>query len=203
MKKIAGFTLLEILIALAVFAIIATITSSTLYQTFNTKTRLTEQTERLNSLQLALILLERDTQQIILRDVRNDESHVYPAFIGESQYFEFTRTGIANPGSINKQSILQRVAILCKGNKLVRRSWPTLDTTSRNSYEDKVLIDQISGCDFAYLNNNLQSLKEWHANAVQANQKVEPMPKAIQMNLKLEWGKLNYLFVIPGALYAG
>ena len=37
-KKLNGFTLIEILIALAVFAILATITTSVLYNAFTTRT---------------------------------------------------------------------------------------------------------------------------------------------------------------------
>ena len=53
MTRVKGFTLIEILIALTVFAILATITSSTLYYAFNTRTRVNEQSERLSTLQLA------------------------------------------------------------------------------------------------------------------------------------------------------
>jgi general secretion pathway protein J len=202
MKKALGFTLIEILIALAVFAILATITSSALYNSFNTRTRVAEQLDRLSDMQLAIILIERDTQQITIRDIHAKEMHKYPAFIGDERSFEFTRSGFANPGSTEKRSILKRVAILCQGNRLIRRTWFTLDTVNRQAYQEKVLLEQLASCNFAYLNQNLQSLNEWQTNAVQQNQPAEPLPKAIQMNLKLaNSDKMNYLFAIPEAIY--
>lgn len=202
--KEKGFTLIEILIALAVFALLATITSSALYYAFNTRARLTKQAEQLTALDLAILLIERDTEQIVLRPVRGNDMHLFPAFIGDPHYLELTRGGLVNPNSDEKRSTLQRVAILCQNNKLLRRTWMSLDTTDRKAYRDKVLIQNLSQCKFSYLNHNLQVLSEWHANAVQQNQRAEPLPKAIQMNLTLgTWGKISYLFVINEALYAG
>jgi general secretion pathway protein J len=65
------------------------------------------------------------------------------------------------------------------------------------------LINNLSDCNFNYLNQNLQVLTEWREQALSQNQRKEPLPKAIQLNLKLnDWGKLNLLFIIPEALYA-
>lgn len=203
MKKIQGFTLLEILIALAVFALLASLTSSSLYYSFNIRARVMTQADRLNEIQLAIILIERDTQQLVLRPIHADEMHSFPAFSGNQFSFEFTRAGFTNPNSEEKRSILKRVAILCQRSKLLHRTWHSLDTPNRQAYQDKVLIAHLRSCKFAYLNNSLQSLNEWQANALQQNQQAEPLPKAIQMNLKLENSDtINYLFAIPEAIYA-
>lgn len=201
--KNKGYTLIEILIALAVFAILATITASSMYYAFNTKARVAEQADRLNELQLALLVIQRDSEQIVVRDVRGDDLELFSAFIGKQHFIEFTRSGFANPKSLEKRSILKRVAILCQADKLVRRTWLSLDTTDRKAYRDKILISNLSGCKFSYLNQNLQVLNEWRARAVQITQRAEPTPKAFQLNLTLNnWGNINYFFIIPGALYA-
>ncbi|WED44182.1 GspJ family T2SS minor pseudopilin variant LspJ [Legionella cardiaca] len=203
MSKKAGFTLIEILIALAVFAILATITSSAMYYSFNTKARVSQQAERLNILQLAVILMQRDSIQIIPRSIRGNEMHLFPAFIGQPQYLEFTRVGVENPNSQEKRSTLQRIAYVCHDNQLLRRSWQVLDPVNRDHYSDKVLIDNLLACRFAYLNQTLQVLPEWRENALQQNQRAEPLPKAIQLNLTLkDWDKMSLLFAIPEALYS-
>lgn len=203
MKKEQGFTLIEILIALAVFAILATLTSSAMYYAFNTRARVTEQANRLNTLQLALTLIQRDTEQAVLRDVRGNEMHIFSAFVGEPHYFELTRGGIINPNGDEKRSSLKRIAFLCRDSNLIRRTWDILDTTDRKNVRDKVILDNLLNCKFAYLNRNLQVLPEWHANAIQQNQRAEPLPQAIQFNLTLkDWDKMSFLFIIPEALYA-
>ena len=203
MKKYTGFTLIEILIALTVFAILATITSSTLYYAFNARTRVNEQAERLNSLQLAISIIQQDTTQTVERPIRGNEMRLFPGFVGQAQYLELTRDGVINPKSIEKRSSLKRIALVCQDGTLIRRTWSSLDPLDRNIYEDKELVSNLSDCYFNYLNQNLQVLSEWREQALAQNQRKEPLPKAIQINLKLnDWGKLNLLFIIPEALYA-
>lgn len=203
MKKQNGFTLIEILIALAVFAILATITSSTLYYAFTTRTRITAQADQLNNLQLALTLFERDITQTVQREVRGNNMHIFPVFVGEKFYLEFTRGGVINPNTNEKKSNLQRIAFLCKNKQLIKRKWYSLDTMDRTKFSDQVLLSHLNNCQFAYLNHSLQLLSEWRANAKTQDQKEEPLPKAIQFNLSLQnWGKASFLYIIPEALYA-
>ncbi|KTD73099.1 GspJ family T2SS minor pseudopilin variant LspJ [Legionella tucsonensis] len=202
-RKLNGFTLIEILIALAVFAILATITTSVLYNAFTTRSRVNEQSERLSELQLAISLIQQDTRQIVERAIRSNEMQLLPAFIGQTNYVEFTRDGNINPGSIEKRSTLKRVAYVCQQGALIRRTWSSLDIINQKNHEDKLLLSRLTHCHFGYLNQNLQILPEWREQAVTLNQSKEPFPKAIQFNMTLqEQGEINLLFILPGALYA-
>jgi general secretion pathway protein J len=201
-KSNHGFTLLEILIAIAVFAILATLTSSALYYTFNTRARVTEQADRLTSLQLTLSLLERDAAQLLDRPIRTNEMRLFPAFIGQKNYMEFTRGGSANPNSLEKRSTLIRIGLLCSNNQLIRRNWLSLDRANNDHHDDKVLLKELVQCQFSYLNKTLQVLPEWQASAGQVAQ-IEPLPKAIQLNLSIkDWGKISFLLPILKADYA-
>lgn len=198
-----GYTLIEVMVALAVFAILAAITSQALYHAFDTRARVNVQANQLNDIQLAIALLSRDTEQVIDRSIRGNEMHLFPPFIGQPHYFEFTRDGLVNPGGVELRSTLKRIAFLCMGKKLVRRSWESLDTPSRKNYRDKILLNNLDECSFAYLTNARQILTEWREYAVQQNQKKETLPLAIQVNLNIHnWGKMSLLFAVPEALYA-
>ncbi|KTD59201.1 GspJ family T2SS minor pseudopilin variant LspJ [Legionella shakespearei] len=202
MKRSIGFTLIEILIALTVFAILATITSSSLYYAFNTRTRVNAQAEQLNTLQLAVSIIQQDISQTVDRAVRGNEMRLFPVFVGQSQYLEFTRDGSINPQSLEKRSTLKRIALVCEEGKLLHRTWNSLDPANRNIYSDKELIGNLTECHFNFLNQNLEVLNEWREQAVTQNQRKEPFPKAIQINITLnDWGKMNMLFIIPEALY--
>jgi general secretion pathway protein J len=202
MKTNKGFTLLEILIALAVFAVLAVITSSALFSTFNTRSKINTQADRLNQIQLGMSLLQRDLQQVIDREVRGNDMRTFPILVGLPKYLEVTRDGLINPGELQKRSTLKRLALVCGKDSLIRRSWLTLDTPNRTAYQDKVIFVNLTSCQFSYINQHLQTFKEWRENMVNQDQRPEPFPKAIQLNITFEdWGNMNLMFLIPEAVY--
>jgi general secretion pathway protein J len=203
MKIKNGYTLLEVLVALTVFAILATITASAMYNAFNTRARVSVQANQLNELQVAIAIIERDTQQIIERNVFANDMQQSPPFVGESNYLEFTRGGSVNPIAVERRSTLKRVAYICAGKKLIRRGWDNLDIPNRKNHEDKVLLDHLETCSFAYLSNSRQVLPDWRPYAVQQTQKEETIPIAIQLKATVaDWGNMSLLFIVPGARYA-
>lgn len=203
MKKADGFTLIEILIALSVFAILATLSTSALYYAFQTKDRLSKMNDGLNQLQLSLGLMERDFLQVIKRDVRGNEMHIFSFFIGETNYVEFTRAGFSNPAMLERRSTLKRVAYLCESNKLIRRVWDSLDTPSRKKYQDKILLDNLVSCEFNYYSPNLERLKNWSGTELSSTQLNYILPKALLFNFSVNnLGKMSYIFIIPAGLYA-
>ncbi len=197
-----GYTLIEIMIALVVFAILAVITSTALYQAFETRTRLNEQSSRLSELQLALALMNKDIEQTIDRPIREAEMTIAPAFIGEHTYLEFTRGGLLNPQALEKRSTLKRIAYRCTNNSLIRQSWERTDSPDRHS-EEEIILHNLSECTFAYLDRNRQVLDSWQESLQTRSLKREPLPIAVQLTLTIkEWGNMSLLLIIPGSLYA-
>ena len=134
MRKHLGFTLIEVLVALTLFAILAAITSSSMYYAFNARSRVSAQADRLNYLQLAITLIKQDTEEIAVRSIRSNEFHLFPAFVGLPNYIELTRGGLPNPNAAEKRSTLKRIALLCQENQLIRRSWAALDAPNRDIF---------------------------------------------------------------------
>lgn len=199
-----GYTLIEILIALAVFAILSAMTANALQHAFSTKERVDIQANQLNSLQLTLSLITKDTEQVIDRAIIGADMRTSPPFIGQSHYVEFTRGGSVNPDELEKRSTLKRIAYLCKNKTLIRRSWHRLDTSSRELFQDNILLEDLNACDFSFIAANRQTLTEWHEYALQQNQKKESLPSAIQLNLDLkQWGNMSLIFPLAEAIYAG
>ena len=197
-----GYTLIEVMIALSVFAIIATLSSSVMYHVFDVRARVAAQANQLDELQLALTLIEHDSIQFIPRTVRTNDMHVFAPFTGTHQYMEFTRGGLVNPKGIALRSTLKRVAFLCRGRQLIRRSWDVLDTPERKHYEDKILLDNLEACSFDYVSLSHQIMPEWRAYRIDANQRIESVPSALQLTITPNgWGKMTFLFVLAEGLY--
>lgn len=201
--KIRGFTLIEVLIALSIFAILASITSSAMIQAFNTKERLTQQSDQLNTLEMAVLLFKQDTQQILARGILSDDFHSFPPFIGQPHYVEWTRGGVVNPMGTGQGKTLQRVAFLCKNGQLYRRHWQVLDGPHRKQYHDQLLLTQLTQCQFQFVAHNKQILPVFREFTMQQNQQQDMLPLAIQLTLELtNWGKMSLLFIIPEQSYA-
>ena len=197
-----GYTLIEVMIALSVFAVIAALSSGVMYHVFDIRGRVAMQANQLGELQFALTLIEHDTIQFIPRTVRTKDAHVFSSFTGTHQYMEFTRGGQVNPKGLALRSTLKRVAFLCNHKQLIRRSWNVLDTLNRKDYEDKVLLSNLETCSFFYVSRNHQMMPEWRAYKIEQNQRMEFVPSAIQITINpAGWGKMTFLFVLAEGLY--
>ncbi len=198
-----GYTLIEVIVALAVFALLSVMSTSAIYHTFNTRARLTEQADQLNQLQLAITRIRQDTTQWVERSVRGNEGRTFPVLIGESAYVEFTRAGLVNPEGEELRSTLMRVAYLCSQSTLIRRTFQTLDEPNRKNHADQILLDHLKQCSFSYLSPKREVLNTWEKYAIQQQNATQSfLPIALKLNLEQEhFGEIKLLFVIPEGLY--
>jgi len=201
-SRLQGYTLIEVIVALALFAVVTTISATVIKQAFDIRAHLVETTDRINAVTLAVSLLQRDSAHIINRAIRSTDKQLFPPFVGTPRYMEFTRNGVVNPNAMNKRSTLKRVALLCENQQLIRRTWLTLDGPTHKDYVDRILLDKLSECVFSYLTHNLEQLTEWRPYALSQNQRKESLPSGIILNIDVKkLGSAHLLFVIPEALY--
>lgn len=198
-----GFTLIEIIIALAIFGILATMTSSLLVQSIHIQERVSSHSERTAHIELTVALFQQDITQLIPRAVRGNEMHLFPPMIGQAKYFEFTRGGVTNPMGIEQRSTLMRVAYVCEQHQLLRRTWQQLDTPDRARYHDTILLKKLKNCSFEYMGLHNTLVSSWYQEPPKSRQPMPIfLPKAIQVNLTFNANEpLTLLFAIPGALY--
>lgn len=191
-KKYAGYTLIEIIIALAIFAILGTISVGLLGRAFDTSARLKAKIEPLAEFQLAITRMNRDLAQIVARGASS--------FVGSNNYVEFIRGGIVNPDEEEAKSTLKRVALLCENNeKLMRRTWERVDPQSLDHFQEQVLMDSIENCEFSYLVKDDMWVSEWPITTTESKDPAPLFPRAIKLKLNLKnLGDIPLLFVIPG-----
>lgn len=196
MNRQRGFTLMEMLVALGIFAVIGVLSSQLLRQTIDVSEVLMDRGDRLVELQRAMNVMSRDFQQIVARTVR-DEFGDQSGHIELDQFgvLKFTRMGWSN--LLNRpRSTLQRVEYVLIDGVLIRRYWPVLDRTESTEPIDQELLTEIEELEFMVIDANNVDQSSWPPlmNNIDGT---EPVAVAIQLNMNVEpFGEVSRLWLL-------
>lgn len=198
-----GFTLLELVIAIGVFALMSAMAYGGLNSVMNTREHVDAQSERLAQLQKAFLIIGRDIEQAIERPVRDNYAAELEPISGGgygSSILELSRSGRANPMALQR-SHLQRVGYEVQEDQLLRKVWPVLDRALDTVPYEGVMIGGIKAVDLRFMDEN----KEWQTQWPQPNlggstQAPAAMPRAVEITIDLEdWGRIRRIFEVVGA----
>ena len=148
-----GFTLLEILVALLVFAIVGVISSQLMSQTVRSNEILREHGERLAQVHRAMQILQRDILQMTSRPIRDQFGDPQPSLlVGADGALEFSRNGWRNPLSLPRPEV-QRVSYVVTDEVLMRGYWPVLDRAQDSEPVAQELLHGVTQAEFFVLDN--------------------------------------------------
>ncbi len=141
-KSNCGFTLLEILIAMAIFAMMSVMAYSGLRVLLDARSATSIRSERLAELQITLYLLAEDLAQTIARPIRDEYGATQIATRGgnDAELLTLTRTVPAWSG-YHDGSRLQRISYRFEKGALYRMAWQTVDRTQQTEYRRRKLIE--------------------------------------------------------------
>lgn len=208
----SGFTLVEVLIAMAITAFVSVLS----YQTLSTALAGIEsartESERLHEINRAFTVLSRDVRQMTNRPVRDEFGQMASAVSGGElarDPLRLTRSGWHNSTGAPR-STLQRVAYRLEEDKLLRLSYPVLDRTTAIEPTETVLIDGVEVFELRFLpsvnalevdRNQVIDRRFWQENWVADvgfTDKIIDPPAAIEVRVILsDWGELERLYVMP------
>ena len=200
-KKTAnGFTLLELLIAIAVFAIITVMAYGGLSNVISNNTQTKIELEKIHAVQRAIFAITRDFTQISKRKIRDEFGTTQPHLVAGSNIdylIEFTRGGRRNPAKLLRSNLL-RVAYRHEDNRLIRLYWPQLDRAQDvEPYED-VLLENVKLAELRYLDDTNEWHDTWPPLTAPGTGAVEN-PRAIEFKLELDgWGELTRIYKVVG-----
>lgn len=199
-----GFTLLELLVALAIFAVIAVMAYSGLSTILTTRLQTDQHAAQLAQLQTTFLWLRRDIEQHVARPIRDQYGDRQVALIGTISFLELTRAGWRNPAQ-QKRSSLQRIAYHLEDNTLWRSYWRMLDRAQDAQPQKMELLNEVNEIQLRYLDESRHWHEQWPLENLLTNVADEnvslPMLKAIEVTLTVVgWGNITRLFRVPNQI---
>lgn len=183
-----GFTLIEVLVALAVFGVLAAMTYGALNQTLLSADLLNDRMDRLQAIQRTMRVLSQDFLQLSPRPVRQELGENYnPALHTNLQSIyalELTRGGWNNPISLPRGT-LQRAAYRLEDDELVRYHWNVLDRTLSNEPVAVVLLDDVESLVFRFLKPDGEWTEQWPPANLPGGLGLRQRPRAVEIILTL------------------
>ena len=145
-KKLeTGFTLIEVMITLFIFAIISVGTMTSLTSALKSKAQLTEKLAAQSELATALTLLRTDFLHRINRPLRDEYGQTLSVDRSNGNtLITFLRAGRLNPQGLEARSELQRVAYLFENGQFIRRHWAAANPAPNTPVTDRVLLEDLS-----------------------------------------------------------
>lgn len=191
-----GFTLVEMLVALLIFALLSAAGVAVLRLAIDNREVVRARTDRLAEFQRARSILKADLVQVAARRTRGVEGRTDPnVFLGEpgegaGPVLRFVRRGAANPDGLARSS-LQTVEYRLREGRLERAVRRATDGAALG--EAQAVLTGVREARFAYLTRG-----NW-APAFRGSGETAA-PQAVRLELELDGvGRVDQLFVASGA----
>lgn len=199
-----GFTLVEVLVAIFIFAIVSAIAMGGYNELVKQSDIVNAGAARTRAVQATMQRLNLDFTSLEPRPVRQPLGDgLVPALRadekgGGDNLVEFTHSGWSNPAGVPR-STLQRVAYRIEDNKLIRDYWLALDRTMSSEPQSAVMIDRVKSVTFRFMDPNRTWHEQWPPLGYSPADAPWVRPIAVEFTLELEdWGELKRLVEVSG-----
>ena len=197
----AGFTLLEVLVAVGIFALFSAMAYGGLIRILDTRDRLEAERDYWRGLSMSYLQIEDDLAHARSRSVRTpDGVGIRAAFVGQAvdsralgdPSLEFTRGGLLVIGD-GARSDLQRVGYRLRDGTLERLVWPALDQPPVSEPRMASLIEHVEELRVRFYVSPGGWVDVWQPAIPNS------MPAAVELTLKIEGrGEIVRVFRVQG-----
>ena len=195
-----GFTLIEVLVALAIFAIMSALAYQALGQTLSNTELLHERVDRVQAIQRSMNMLGRDFMQSSPRPVRDLLGDGFLPSMRSSLTSEFalevTRGGWSNPAGLPRSN-LQRAAYRLEDGELLRYHWNVLDPSPANEPIVTELLTDVDSLLFRYRTHSGEWSEQWPPQGAQGSAAQRVRPQVVEVVLTLpDEGEIRRFFEV-------
>ena len=186
-----GFTLVELLIAMAIVAVIGVIALTGLSTVMQQQAIAEERAQRWRDIQFAMHVIAQDLAQVHPRAARDESGETWEAsfLVGPNEQFavELSRGGWTNPAGLPRGHVL-RVAYDWEpdGSTLVRFHWPSIDRTLTTPPARTELLTGVDDIQIRLLDRNGQWHREWPPLDLSSPDSLVTSPRLVEFNVYLE-----------------
>jgi len=200
--RVRGFTLLEVLVAIAIFAFVGVMALSGYTQLQKQSEYQQTRLERVREVQRAVQTIAQDLTQLEPRAIREPigDQHVPALLAGESVEYklEFTRAGWTNTAGLPRPT-LQRVAYRLDQDGLWRDHWRVLDRTQASEPVRVRLLSNVRAVTFRFLSPSREWIDRWPQPGGNPAEQERARPAAVEVTLELEdWGLIKRVIEVAG-----
>jgi general secretion pathway protein J len=194
-----GFTLIEVLVALAIFAIMSGIAYRGLGSVLDARSRIVEDNRKWREVSLVFAMMERDISAAADRSARSPDDLPLPSFDGNAPELsrvaaamEFSRMG-------DDGAPARRVAYRLNGSTLELLAYPSIDAAPRDTPAAYPLLTGVQSIATRFLDSSGNWQPRWPVlNTSGTAPKKAPMPRAVALAVTLTSGEeLSRVFALP------
>ena len=187
----SGFTLMEVLVSLFIFAVLSAATLQATTSAFRTRATLDAGIDRMAEVQRLDLLFRQDMENVITRPTRDafgtQEPISMEAYAQDGSLLVFTRGGRSNPEGLAPRGDLMRVAYRLEGTDLIRET-PSLPTPAIDTpVNRRVMLSGVRRADVTGWRDGQDLLQL----SVQAES--SELPSRITLELETDRGPLDLI----------
>ena len=187
--RLLGFTLVELLVALAIFSVMSVMAYRGLNSALDTRDHLMQDNRKWRELAVFFTQMKEGMSNVVNRPVRDNGDLLAPAFLGKSAWvgeddaqLTFTRMGFS--GQQSSLGDLQRFAYRLRENKIEQLVWPVLDQAPHTRPAVNQALSNVATFVVRYMDQK----GLWQENWPVAGQN-EALPRAIEVKIGLQSGE--------------
>ncbi|HET7843181.1 MAG TPA: type II secretion system minor pseudopilin GspJ [Xanthomonadales bacterium] len=186
MKTVRGFSLIEVLVAVAIFALLSAMTWGGLSTIMRSRAVLEASADRLKHVQLTVAAIERDLRQAVARPVRGNYGQSLAALTGSSTVLELSHGAFARTGAEARAKIA-RTAYTLDAAGIRRNTYAVLDRAQASRPVTRVLVADVTALRFRYLGPDGNWRDEWPPR-----DGPPPAPEALPRAVEFRFASADY-----------